>query len=207
MCASRGLLQKSPALCSSALASKQRFRKQLARPTGQPAHQAVRGLPALQLRKQPSRRQPGSYGRCYAAAETAAVSQGLGSATSGASSSSSSGNAASVSGSTLQSGPGGTANSTATTGGSSSSSTSASPSPLPGSAGAAGQSAGGTSTAGPPGGAGAPAPAPFSVKPVYVLIFTLLFLGGLLFASMSLQLTSDMGFRDALTKVVRRIFR
>jgi hypothetical protein len=42
---------------------------------------------------------------------------------------------------------------------------------------------------------------------VYVLIFTLLFLGGLLFASMSLQLTSDMGFKDALTKVVRRIFR
>lgn len=42
---------------------------------------------------------------------------------------------------------------------------------------------------------------------MYVLIFTLLFLGGLLFASMSLQLTSDMGFKDALTKVVRRIFR
>jgi hypothetical protein len=42
---------------------------------------------------------------------------------------------------------------------------------------------------------------------VYVLIFGLVFLGGLLFASMSLQLTSDLGFSDALTKVVRRIFR
>ncbi|KAF6255019.1 Mechanosensitive ion channel-domain-containing protein [Scenedesmus sp. NREL 46B-D3] len=55
----------------------------------------------------------------------------------------------------------------------------------------------------PPGG---PPPA-FSLKPVYVLIFGLVFLGGLLFASMSLQLTSDLGFSDALTKVVRRIFR
>lgn len=49
--------------------------------------------------------------------------------------------------------------------------------------------------------------AAFTLKPIYVLIFALLFLGGLIFASMSLQLTSDMGFRDALTKVVRRIFR
>jgi hypothetical protein len=56
--------------------------------------------------------------------------------------------------------------------------------------------------------ANAPPPeTPFSLKPVYVLIFSLLFVGGLLFASMSLQLTRDMGFCDALTKVVRRIFR
>jgi hypothetical protein len=47
----------------------------------------------------------------------------------------------------------------------------------------------------------------FSIKPIYLLIFGIIFLGGLLFASMSLQLTSDMGFGDALTKVVRRIFR
>eukprot|EP00879_Flechtneria_rotunda_P010802 GHRR01011288.1.p1 GENE.GHRR01011288.1~~GHRR01011288.1.p1 ORF type:complete len:251 (+),score=67.45 GHRR01011288.1:538-1290(+) len=47
----------------------------------------------------------------------------------------------------------------------------------------------------------------FSLKPIYVLIFSLLFVGGLLFASMSLQLTSDLGFRDALMKVVRRVFR
>jgi len=45
------------------------------------------------------------------------------------------------------------------------------------------------------------------MKPIYVLIFSLLFVGGLLFASMSLQLTSDLGFTDALTKVIRRIFR
>lgn len=45
------------------------------------------------------------------------------------------------------------------------------------------------------------------MKPIYVLIFALLFLGGLIFASMSLQLTSDLGFMDAFTKVVRRIFR
>lgn len=54
---------------------------------------------------------------------------------------------------------------------------------------------------------GAAASPAFSLKPVYVLIFGLIFLGGLLFASMSLQLTSDLGFSDALTKVVRRIFR
>jgi hypothetical protein len=80
------------------------------------------------------------------------------------------------------------------------------PSPMPGTTGtgAAGAAAG-SSAPGPPGGAAQEAP--FSLKPVYVLIFTLLFLGGLLFASMSLQLTSDMGFRDALTKVIRRIFR
>lgn len=47
----------------------------------------------------------------------------------------------------------------------------------------------------------------FSLKPVYVLLFGFIFVGGLLFASMSLQLTSNMGFQDALTKVVRRIFR
>ena len=47
----------------------------------------------------------------------------------------------------------------------------------------------------------------FSIKPIYLLIFGIIFMGGLLFASMSLQLTSDMGFGDALTKVVRRIFR
>lgn len=45
------------------------------------------------------------------------------------------------------------------------------------------------------------------MKPIYLLIFSIVFLGGLLFASMSLQLTSDLGFSDALTKVVRRIFR
>jgi hypothetical protein len=45
------------------------------------------------------------------------------------------------------------------------------------------------------------------LKPVYLVIFTVIFLGGLLFASMSLQLTSDLNFGDALTRITRRVFR
>ena len=41
----------------------------------------------------------------------------------------------------------------------------------------------------------------FALKPIYVLIFGLIFVGGVVFASMSLQLTSGLGFGEALTKV------
>lgn len=47
------------------------------------------------------------------------------------------------------------------------------------------------------------ASAVFSIKPVYIVLFALIFTGGLLFASASLQLTSDIAFSDALTMVRR----
>lgn len=77
----------------------------------------------------------------------------------------------------------------------------ASGAPPPGTAGTAAAAA-----AGPPGVPGAPAGGAL-LRPIYVLIFGLIFVGGMLFASMSLQLTSDMGFGDAFVRITRRIFR
>lgn len=208
MCAVRGLVQQRVAPCSLPVAAKQHVMRQLARPAWPSFPQPVWGLPALRPRKQPFSSRWTHHGPCHAAAETAAVSQGPGSNPSGTSSSSPGiqppgpSVQSSSAGSSPQAAASGSLNSAANGG------SSTNPSPVPGSAGtgAAGAAAGSSSSApGFPGGAAQEVP--FSLKPVYVLIFTLLFLGGLLFASMSLQLTSDMGFRDALTKVIRRIFR
>jgi len=63
----------------------------------------------------------------------------------------------------------------------------------------------GTTSSSPPPAAPPPtAPSVFSLKPIYVVLFAIIFLGGLLFAAISLQLTSDgLGFQDALTLVSR----
>ena len=61
---------------------------------------------------------------------------------------------------------------------------------------------------------GAPAPPPpgdaagsVLLKPLYVAIFAAVFAGGMLFAIVSLQLTSDLGFGDAVARITRRVFR
>jgi hypothetical protein len=68
------------------------------------------------------------------------------------------------------------------------------------------------SSPGPQGAAAAAARAPEAsagafLRPVYVFVFSILFLGGLLFASMSLQLTADVGFFEALGRITRRVLR
>jgi hypothetical protein len=72
---------------------------------------------------------------------------------------------------------------------------SAAPSPAPGSGGGGGTNSGGGSTWEP------------FLKPIYIGVFAAVFIGGLLFASVSLHLTADMGFGEALTRITRRIFR
>lgn len=217
MCACSGLLQQRLTTCLPLPAAKQQHvqRQRLARTGVGPccAH-PVRGLPDLRLRRQLVSSRTRQHGPCHAAAEAAAVSQGPGPNPATSASSSSTGAPTPAASTSAGSVPPAAAGSSS--GPSSNGSNSSNPSPVTGSSTAstpgtsaqagAGPSAGNASGRISPGAAAAQE-APFSLKPVYVLIFTLLFLGGLLFASMSLQLTSDLGFRDALTKVVRRIFR
>jgi len=63
-----------------------------------------------------------------------------------------------------------------------------------------------------PAAAAAPAPATAGgagalLQPIYIVLFASLFLGAMLVAAMSLQLTSDLNFADALARITRRIFR
>lgn len=45
------------------------------------------------------------------------------------------------------------------------------------------------------------------LSPIYIVIFAFIFIGGMMFAIMSLQLTSDLGFADACVRITRRVFR
>jgi hypothetical protein len=45
----------------------------------------------------------------------------------------------------------------------------------------------------------------FTIKPIYVLLFALIFIGGTLFASATLQFTANMEFTAALVTVLRRV--
>lgn len=47
----------------------------------------------------------------------------------------------------------------------------------------------------------------FQIKPIHIVVFSLIFICGAIFATMTLQFTADLEFTTAVATVLRRVTR